>query len=340
MRQHVKVLRIDLHLLPINTSTEPDLENVWECLIHDRYCYPFIYSNDCEQEFKEAIAEQKELEQSGHGVDLLASAFRQLPNLREVEISNRGRLPCGIAFYSACHPDRMVDREEDCGRIQLQHLVRAAAAAGDKFNLEKFIIWHQEYPIVALHQSMIELGPQDMIHAKRTFANVRIFTWHICMIFDDDADKDQATALNFLNSMSSLEELNLSRPANQRCYWAPEFMDAILKNGYWRNLDTIVIPGSDSDFDLDGFMSFATRHASTLRRLTFIDLRVSKSCLRTLSTRLREVIFSLEAFEASGYLKTTDGEGARAYRVSWNIGNGVWSTDGTLSDGQNKENWL
>lgn len=326
----MKSLRIDLHLYPVNTCRVDKPQ--WRCHKHNEL------PDGCNCDFSALILDQIRFEESGQGLDLLASALRHFPNLKEIQISKPKRYPFGMDFRP--HHTRQhyaLERLEDCGRLQLQYLIRAAAAAGKELQLENFHILDQgphehKWGYLRMHPDSINLSSDDISLARVAFRNVRHFTLQM----PKGSFRDQGGIAGFLNSMSSLERFDFSQPDQQSPWWPHSFLCAVLNDVHWKMLHSIRFP--NFRFDINDFIQFATRHADTLKSLRFDSLYVWDCPLRTFLTSLRRIL-DLDEFILQGDVMASNGQ---FYHRNYMIGqneHGEWGDIDENDESFNVEEW-
>lgn len=262
------------------------------------------------------MSEQEEFERSGAAIDLLASAFRQLPNLKGIEISNRTRTwVLGAPFFPRLNPSQEAERKRECGRLQLELFLRAAAAANEdsKFGPEKLVLWDERIN-PGLYKGTVNLLRSDLPLANIAFKNIKVFTWHQhgeAFKLHQDPEVDRCSITQFLNAMEALEVFEFSQPGRNYPGWPQSFIRTLLQEVHWKRLRTIRFP--NFLFEVEMFMSFATRHAGTLRSLAFDEVCVRGCSLQTFLTRLRKTL-RLDMFVLRREVMTVHNKCKRRYR--------------------------
>ncbi|KAK0107227.1 hypothetical protein ONS95_003929 [Cadophora gregata] len=335
LRHYVKTLRIGLELLPV------DERNGWvgcQHMVDGEVCCGW----DCKSSIHidSFIKAQKQLELSGRGVKMLTDTFQNLPALKSVTIGfpdhpdgsnpeSHGFQQLGLHYVTDPEGFNYLDgsnacRFQDCGRIQLQYLLRAGDAAGLQLNHLKLCGTNdsgtRSYPH-SMSPSFMNLSASDMACAKAVLRHIRDFQWIMPDCYDrDSGDTMNQSSLNSVLKKGYSGKLIDLMPSLEAIFIEPsgERGDCTLDHGLmlrdlvgWRKKHSLrKVEFYFLEFDEDDYVEYLSSQSDTLKSVTFLACGLYTGSMKSLCNRLRTRL-SLEQFRMSTGLHEYHGEDVR-----------------------------
>lgn len=323
LRRHVRSIKIDPTLLP--TKNRHLTELVHKKPNKEHCC---IALGSPPTHLAKYIQAQRDLENSGRGVEMLTEAFSGLPNLKsawigpagdyiekntdDYKVGNEyGNYPAAreLGIYNGQRTCVATYRASECGVLQFRYLIRAAAQA--KLSLEKMIIYedHENYGNPRLNPSMIRLSSADLALARIAFANLRELKWGLPDYMEyydrrpphryrEDGQiahppnsvlRDGSSAA-LLDLMPSLEQLYLGpRVFNNVIDLSPP---VIFKQmvGTMEFSPLRFLRIKSWKFHEDEFVDFVSSHSTTLKSIDLASCGLYEGHLKSLCHRLRDCL--------------------------------------------------